>query len=186
MKADYLPRVDTRTMVLKGAAIFDLDGTIRYSKAGKFISKPDDIALFDGVEKTLWSYREERDYLIIAISNQGGVAFGIKTWKQEEAEIDATLALFERNPFHLVKTCWFHEKGKDPVFGHRSLFRKPDIGMLAMCEFECFNAGIMIDWEHSLFVGDRPEDEECAKRAGIEHFYWAWDFFGRPKPETDS
>jgi phosphoglycolate phosphatase-like HAD superfamily hydrolase len=56
--------------------------------------------------------------------------------------------------------------------------------MLAMCEFEAFNAGLIVDWHKSLFVGDRPEDEECAKRAGIA-FSWAWDFFERPMPEVE-
>jgi phosphoglycolate phosphatase-like HAD superfamily hydrolase len=31
-------------------------------------------------------------------------------------------------------------------------------------------------------VGDRDEDMECAKNAGMA-FQWAWDFFNREKPE---
>lgn len=180
MTLDYLPKVDTRTITVKPALCLDLDGTVRYSKSGKFIERPDDIALFDGVEDTLNEYRA-RGYLIFGVSNQGGVAFNIKTPQQEIAEIDTTMALFKENPFHIVKTCWHHEKGRDPVFGHRSLFRKPNIGMLVMCEFEVFNAGYVVDWDHSIFIGDRPEDQECAKNAGIA-FQWAWDFFEREKP----
>jgi phosphoglycolate phosphatase-like HAD superfamily hydrolase len=40
--------------------------------------------------------------------------------------------------------------------------------MLAMMESEAYSAGIIIDWDKSLFVGDRPEDEACAKNAGIK------------------
>ena len=177
MKSDYLPRVDIRDMEVKPALCLDFDGTIRYSKTGKFINKPEDIALYDDVEAVIWDHRN-RGYLIFGISNQGGVAFNIKTPQQEMTEMDTTLALFRNNPFHLVKTCWHHEGGKNPAFAHRSLFRKPDIGMLAMCEFEAFNAGLIVDWPHSLLVGDRPEDEECAKRAGID-FCFADVFFGR-------
>lgn len=167
------------------ALCLDLDGTIRYSKSGKFISGPDDIVLFEGVEAKLWEYRE-KGYLIFGVSNQGGVAFGLKTPVQEVAEIEATIALFEigKCPFHAIKTCWHHEKGKHPILGHRSLFRKPDIGMLALCEFEAFNAGYVVDWDNSIFVGDRPEDQECARRAAIS-FQWAWEFFGRPAPEPE-
>ena len=180
MKTDYLPKPDTREMVARPALCLDLDGTIRYSKSGKFINNPADIALYDNVETALWSYRDD-GWLIFGVSNQGGVAFNIKTPQQASAEIDATMKLFDRNPFHIVKDCWHHPGGSNPVFAHRSLFRKPDIGMLAMCEFEAFNAGLIVDWDKSLMVGDRPEDEECAKRAAIG-FAWAWDFFGRVKP----
>jgi D-glycero-D-manno-heptose 1,7-bisphosphate phosphatase len=179
-----LPTVDVRNLKIATALCLDLDGTIRYSRNGKFINKPEDITLFEGVESKLWEFRE-KNILIVGLSNQGGVAFGIKSPQQEMAEIDVTLALFERNPFHIVKCCWHHEKGKVFPFNYRSLHRKPDIGMLAECETEAFADGYVIDWNNSLFVGDRPEDEECAKRAGIA-FQWAWDFFGRPRPEGES
>lgn len=176
-----VPMVDVRTIQVKPALCLDLDGTIRYSKAGKFINRPEDIALFDGVEPILWGYRNS-DFLIFGISNQGGVAFGKKSPHQESAEIAATLALFKKNPFHIVKTCWHHELGTAFPFNRRSLFRKPNIGMLALCEYEAFNAGFAVDWDNSTFVGDRPEDEECARRADID-FRWAWEFFNRPQPE---
>lgn len=166
-----------RTMQVKPALCLDLDGTIRYSKSGDFIKALEDIALFDDVEVKLWEYRDN-NYLIFGISNQGGVAYGIKPPQQDIDEIDVTLALFANNPFHIVKTCWHHEKGRMFPFNHRSLLRKPDIGMLVLCEFEAYNAGFVVDWNNSLFVGDRPEDQTCAARAGIA-FQWAWQFFGR-------
>ena len=43
-------------------------------------------------------------YLIFGVSNQGGVAFGIKSPAQEMREVEATCALFQRNPFHIIKT----------------------------------------------------------------------------------
>jgi D-glycero-D-manno-heptose 1,7-bisphosphate phosphatase len=175
---DYLPKIDVRTATVKPALRLDFDGTIRYARSGKrFIDGPDDVALFPGVENKLWSYRDD-GYLIFGVTNQGGVAYEIKTPPEDMAVLDTTLALFARNPFHIVKVCWHHEDGTSPIFGHRSLFRKPDIGMLAMCEFEAFNAGFIVDWGNSLMVGDRPEDEECARRADIG-FMWAKDFFER-------
>lgn len=181
-RANYdLPIMDGREMKLMPALLLDFDGTIRKSKSGnRFIQGPDDIELLPNVERILWQYRRQ-GYLILGVSNQGGVAFMIRPQSSINAEMDATLALFTSNPFHAVKWCLHHEKGKHPALGHRSLMRKPDIGMLVMHEYECFNAGYIIDWHHSLFVGDRPEDEECAKRAGIA-FQWSWDFFGFEKP----
>lgn len=159
------------------ALCLDLDGTVRYSKSGKFISGPDDIALFDGVEQQIWSYRNN-GYLIFGITNQGGVAYGLKTPASHMAEIDATIALFDQNPFHIIKSCYHHPGGKVEPYNHRSLLRKPNIGMLILCEVEAWEKGYIVEWDNSLFVGDRPEDQKCAENAGIA-FQWADSFFGR-------
>jgi len=159
------------------ALCLDLDGTIRYSKNGEFVNKPEDVALFEGVESKLWEYRN-KGYLIFGITNQGGVAYGFKTNEDHHRELDAMLALFFENPFHIIKSCFHHPSGKVEPYNHRSLLRKPDIGMLALCEVEAFEAGYIVDWDNSLFVGDRPEDEQCAKNASIA-FRWANEFFGR-------
>lgn len=166
---------------VKPALCLDLDGTVRCSKSGGFIQGPDDIVLLPNVEEKIWEARRA-GYLIFGVSNQGGVAFGIKTFLDIEAELSATLALFQKNPFHVVKQCYHHPDGKIHPYKYRSLLRKPDIGMLALCEVDAYDNGFVVDWPRSLFVGDRPEDKECAKRAGVG-FRWAWDFFGWAKPE---
>lgn len=162
------------------ALCLDLDGTIRYSKTDPkgFIKCPDDIVLFPGVEAKLREYLDSGEWLIFGISNQGGVATGFKTWQDNDAELDATVALFEQgNPFYCIKCCFHHPDGKFP-FNKRSLMRKPNIGMLVECETDAFEQGYLIDWDNSLFVGDRPEDEECAHRAGML-FQTADAFFSR-------
>lgn len=162
------------------ALCLDLDGTVRYSKNGEFINKPEDVALFEGIEAKLWEYRKN-GYLIFGITNQGGVAYGFKTHQDHHRELEAMLDLFFENPFHIIKSCFHHPAGKVEPYNHRSLLRKPDIGMLALCEVEAFGAGYIVDWDNSLFVGDRPEDEQCAKNAGIA-FFWADEFFQRKPP----
>ena len=162
------------------ALCLDLDGTIRYSVNGDFVNKPEDVALFDDVEEKLWEYRNS-GWLIFGITNQGGVAFGFKTPQDNDAEIDATCNAFGKNPFHGIQSCLHHPGGNQHPYNHRSLYRKPQIGMLAACEVDAWENGIIVDWDKSLFVGDRPEDEECAKNAGIA-FQWAHEFFGRPNP----
>lgn len=160
------------------ALCLDLDGTIRYSKSGEFINRPEDVALFDGVEEKIWQYRND-GYLIFGITNQGGVAYGFKTPLDSNAEIDTMIGLFKLgNPFHIIEACFHHEKGTQEPFNHRSLLRKPDIGMLALCEVEARRSGYIVDWDNSLFVGDRLEDEQCANNAGIS-FQWASEFFNR-------
>ena len=155
------------TVKFTPALCLDLDGTVRKSKTGDFIKDENDIELIPGIEKLIWKYRA-LGWLILGISNQGGVAHGHKRPSHIERELQATFNLFSHNPFHIVKTCYHMEGGSIEPFNHRSLFRKPDIGMLAMAEYEAWNAGYMIDWDKSVFVGDRPEDEGCAKNAGIK------------------
>lgn len=154
-------------MKLKRALILDFDGTIRRSKSGKtFSDGPDDIELIPGIEKWIWRYRD-LGYLIFGLSNQAGVAHGFKTFEKCAAEFEATYALFKKNPFHMVRYCMHDGNGKVEPWNHRSLGRKPDIGLLYEMEVDSYKAGYIVDWDISLFVGDRPEDEECAKRAGI-------------------
>lgn len=171
----------TTDVKIMPALCLDLDGTVRYSKNGKFINKPEDIALFEGVEEKLWKYRNN-GYLILGISNQGGIAFGIKTYEEERYEIEVMMSLFKESPFHFVKTCPYHPKGTVFPYMYRSLMRKPDYGMLMMLEAEATRNGIVIDWNKSLMVGDRPEDQQCADNASIA-FQWAHEFFGREKVE---
>lgn len=110
-------------------------------------------------------------YLIIGISNQGGVSHGFKLPIEIEHEMETTLNLFSKNPFHIVKMCYHMEGGKIHPYKYRSMLRKPNIGMLAIAEMEAFEAGYVIDWDNSIFVGDRPEDEECAKNAAIKFIH---------------
>lgn len=163
---------------LKPALFLDLDGTIRRSKLGTgFVNGPDDIELFPDVEEKLWKKREE-GFLLLGISNQGGVAHGHKTITQNEEEIRATFALFKRNPFYCVKCAYNDPKGSVEPYNHRSLMRKPDYGLLIAHEITAWELDFIIDWEKSLLVGDRQEDKECAERAAIS-FEWAHLFFGR-------
>lgn len=150
------------------ALVLDFDGTIRRSKSGEtFIKNFQDIELMPGIEALIWRYRN-MGWLILGISNQAGVAHGFKLPMEVENEMEATFKLFTENPFHIAKHCYHDGKGRIEPYNYRSLCRKPDIGMLAIMEEIAFNKGKrVVDWDNSLFVGDRPEDEECAKRAGI-------------------
>lgn len=177
MEAIVTPYGKLWTGEVRPVLCLDLDGTVRYSKSGPFINSVEDIVIYSGAEAQIWEYRDE-GYMIVGVSNQGGVAHGFKTLEQAEHELDATIALFARCPFHIIKQCYHDGAGLVFPYNKRSLFRKPNVGMLAQIEVELFDAGYLADWDNSIFVGDRPEDEQCAKNAGIP-FQWARDFFHR-------
>lgn len=173
--ADDKQRIPSYTV--QPALCLDFDGTIRYSKRGKIINRPEDVALFEGVEEKIWSYKDQ-GYLVFGITNQGGVAYGFKTEEKFQQELAQTRALFERDPFDHVAYSLLHPKGRIQPYNHRSLLRKPEVGMLAVCEVHMFQKGVVVDWDKSIFVGDRDEDEECALRAGLT-FIHADTFFER-------
>jgi D-glycero-D-manno-heptose 1,7-bisphosphate phosphatase len=145
----------------------DLDGTVRRSKSGEsFIQSHEDMELMPGIEKIINQYKS-MGWMICGVTNQGGVAHGYKTTEDVSNELAYMFSLFEENPFDLVKCCYFEEHGTVEPYNRRSLFRKPEIGMLAMIEYDIFQHGYCINWDKSIFVGDRPEDEECADNANI-------------------
>ena len=160
-------KFDAHEHITARALILDLDGTVRRSKSGKtFIDGPEDIELMPGIEEKIWSFRND-GFLILGASNQAGVAYGYKTEDIIGDEVDVMVALFKENPFHAIKTCLCHEKGSVAPYNHRSLCRKPSIGMLVLLENDLYEYGVIIDWDNSLFVGDREEDEACANNAGV-------------------
>ena len=159
------------------ALCIEINGPVRFSASGEFIDGPDDVRLFPDVETKLWEYRNQ-GFLILGITNEGGVAFGFKSPSRYEAETRATVNAFARNPFHIIKACFNMEAGTVEPWKHRSLLRMPDYGMLAILEMEAFAGGYIIDWNESLLIGDRPEDATCANNAGIG-YRSAIQFFGR-------
>ncbi len=156
------------SLEVKPALCVDLDGTIRDSASGAtFIKDHNDIEILPGAKEQLIKYKE-KGFLILGISNQGGIAYGFKTQEQVELEIMRMDELLPVDIFDLVHFCNFHEDGKVEPWNVKSLYRKPYIGMLSLCEQQMWDTGVAIDWQESIFVGDRPEDKFCADAAGIK------------------
>ena len=173
-------------MALRPVLYLDFDGTIRIPKdeEHKFIESPEDIVLIEGVEDQIWRYKK-KGFLIVGITNQGGVACGFKTREQIGQEVGATLALFKGrgqipHPFDHIETCFHHPGGNVWPYGVRSLSRKPGYGMLVQAEGKLYAQGYVVDYNNSLFVGDMEADRLCAQSADVR-FMWAEDFL---KPHT--
>lgn len=151
---------------------FDLDGTLRETKSGKtFISEPDDQKPIAGAKEALAHY--SNSFICIGITNQGGVAAGHKSLESAIEEQRITLELFpELSEIFFCpnweESCYQISEGNVPLpFGAplhggdtKISCRKPGHGMLLIAA-ESF--GLNDAW----MVGDRPEDKQCAKAAGI-------------------
>lgn len=175
----------------------DLDGTVRKTKSGKtFINDPVDQCLIDGVGEALNHY-STKGWHIVGITNQGGVAAGFKSLDSAIAEQHVTLTLcpqiksiyfcpdMEGNQCFYVnqegRTVAVHEHWKKyaDLIG---TYRKPNAGMLWLASqhenWESVPAATPHKFSDDWMIGDRQEDFECAKAAGI-NFMWADVWQGR-------
>ncbi len=155
----------------------DVDGTVRHGRTelGRFVNTPDDVAVFpEAVEQIRrWKARGGR---VVAVSNQGGIALGHTTMVQCAATMMRTYELCDRL---LDKICWCAHYDSDAVKDPEMRYcwcRKPSPGLL-------IEGALDLAAKHNeyypphmgLFVGDRPEDEECARLAGMP-FRWAHEW----------
>jgi D-glycero-D-manno-heptose 1,7-bisphosphate phosphatase len=151
--------------------IFDADGTLVATKSGStFRQTSDDWQWLPGRLEKLAELKAKGVRLAVA-TNQGGVAFGYM--KQEAILRELSRMIKEAGiPAGGLYICYTHPKATIEQYSDENdTRRKPGPGMLfdAMRDFDS-------EPEETLFVGDRPEDEEAAAAAGCD-FIWAKDFF---------
>lgn len=155
----------------------DLDGTVRhgFDELGRFVNTPDDVVIFPEALAAMREYKAA-GWKICAISNQGGIALGHMSMKVCVQTMTRTYVLCEEL-FDKISFCRHHPEAHDPYMA-TCWCRKPRIGQIIECAQDIsrkFNG--MCPPHLALFVGDRPEDEQCAANAGIR-FLWAKDWRG--------
>lgn len=161
-------RVSTQTGEPARPVLYlDLDGTVRWGKdeLGRFVNGAGDVRVFDEVPALLARYRD-LGWRIVAVSNQGGVALGHVSRDDCAAAMVETYqqcgGLFDR-----IAWCVHHPDASDPEMAV-CWCRKPRPGLvieaaIALAEYK----GEIYPPHLGLFVGDRPEDADCAKNAGL-------------------
>lgn len=150
--------------------IFDVDGTLVTTTSGEtFRKRADDWQWLPGRVEHIKQMRAEGVRVAIA-SNQGGVAFGYMQQSDVLRELSRMVKEAGIAPGGLY-ICYTHPKASVQQYKSEDTRRKPGPGMLqdAMRDFDALP-------EETLMVGDRPEDEQAAKSAGVA-FTWADDFF---------
>lgn len=152
--------------------IFDKDSTLIKSKSGqKFINSVEDQELIPGVKEKIDQLKANGHKIAIAF-NQGGVAFGYMSLDDAFGIIDHAAKLVGAD---YATFCSYHPGGTVEAFKVDSPYRKPNPGMI----FECIGelvGGYSVDKNDIVFIGDRPEDQEVARRVGVQ-FEWAANFF---------
>lgn len=162
---------------------FDLDGTLRQTKSGAtFINKPDEQQRISGAYQAV-KYYASKGFTCVGITNQAGVAAGHKSIQEAIEEQQITLYLFpELDSIYFCpdfegEDCWVVNHHHDPVeigSGEEwtGTYRK-GAGMIKLATAIAHSwAGDLEPTIEDWMTGDRPEDYECAKSAGVS-FIWA-------------
>lgn len=143
----------------KNKAVFlDRDGVINNDTGHYYIYKVCDVVINDGVVDFLFKV-QSAGFMLIIISNQGGIAKGIYT----KADVDKVNS-------YIID--YMHSKGVEITDSyycpHHSdigncLCRKPDSLLLekAMARYD-------IDPDKSFFIGDGERDIEAGVKAGLK------------------
>jgi D-glycero-D-manno-heptose 1,7-bisphosphate phosphatase len=161
---EWIERGSRATPVL----YLDLDDTVRKGKAalGRFVNGASDVEVFPEIPDILREYKR-RGWRIVAISNQGGVAMGFLSMEECAAGMLETQRQC-RGAFDKILFCTHHPEAADPEYAV-CWCRKPRIGLI----LEACHSLSAIHNEYypphlALFIGDLPEDEQCASNANIE------------------
>lgn len=151
----------------------DLDGTVRhgFDELGRFVNGPDDVVVFPEAVEMMRRWKRGGGR-IIGVSNQGGIALGYQSEQDCARAMMRTHELTDKL-FDKIAWCHHHPKAEHPEMA-RCWCRKPAPGLLiesALALAEKHHGEIYPPYM-ALMVGDRPEDEECARIAGVD-FQWA-------------
>ena len=146
----------------------DLDGTVRHGKdeLGRFVNGPDDVVVFPEAVELMRRWKRGGGR-IVGVSNQGGIALGHLSAGMCAAAMMRTQELCD-GLFDKICWCQHHPASEQPEMA-RCWCRKPAPGLLIEGALNlAARTGEIYPPYMALMVGDRPEDAECARIAGIE------------------
>lgn len=142
---------------MQKAVFLDRDGVIN-RELGQYVTRFDEFHLLPhalpGIRQLM-----DNDYMVVVITNQGGIAKGLYTREDLNAMhtyLQNTCMEYCGRPLVLY-VCPHH-----PDFG-KCLCRKPDSLLIekALARYD-------IDASQSYFIGDRDRDIQAAQKAGVK------------------
>ena len=140
------------------AIFLDRDGIIN-EEIGDYVKRFEDFKLLPHLAETLKNYQSQ-GFLIIVITNQGGLAKGLYTLTELNKMHQYFLNEMEKAGVKITEIyyCPHH-----PDFNGNCLCRKPGSLLVekAMARFD-------IDPKASYFIGDRPRDAEAGEKVGVK------------------
>jgi D-glycero-D-manno-heptose 1,7-bisphosphate phosphatase len=139
------------------ALFLDRDGVINHDP-GDYTMSVEEFIILPTVVEAL-KIAQDKGYLIIVVTNQGGLAKGLYTENEVHAMHRKLRDTCQKSG---VEITHIYYSPHHPDFGN-SLARKPESLLL-----ERAIARYHIDPSKSLMIGDRDRDVECARRVGVK------------------
>jgi D-glycero-D-manno-heptose 1,7-bisphosphate phosphatase len=161
-----MPLIPTSDRLLRPAAFLDRDGVLNEDLG--YVSRPEEFRWCNGAVEGV-KVLNELGYLVIVITNQAGVAYGMY---EEEAVVELHNWMNSELGRHEARIdgfyyCPHHPQGVRSGYAFTCECRKPRPGMLLRAIHE-WNA----DRSRSFLIGDKQTDIEAAEAAGIPGLLW--------------
>ncbi len=142
---------------MKNKALFlDRDGVINHDPGDYTMSVDEFILLPDVMEALVTA--QAKGYMLIIITNQGGIAKGLYTHSVVAAIHDYLISTCQKYGVEIKRIFY---SPHHPEFGN-SLTRKPERLLM-----ERALARYLIDPTKSVMIGDRERDIQCAAQVGV-------------------
>jgi len=139
------------------AVFLDRDGVINRDTTGVYTYKISDFVFNDEIIESL-KILQDKGYLLIIITNQGGISKGVYTAGDVEVLHEHMLSVLNREGIKITEIYFCpHHSDRE-----RCLCRKP--GSLLL---EKAIARFNIDPERSYFIGDKESDTAAGRQAGL-------------------
>ena len=145
----------------RAALFLDRDGAV-VAETG-YLHRVEDILLIPGAAEVI-AAANQQSVPVIMVTNQSGIGRGYYGWTEFNSVQDAIIALLaaEGARIDAVYACAHHPDAKGFLAHPDHPARKPNPGMLLQAAGD-----LALDLKTSWLVGDRVNDIEAAKRAGV-------------------
>jgi D-glycero-D-manno-heptose 1,7-bisphosphate phosphatase len=128
-----------------------------------YLCQADDVVFIPGAAEVI-AAANRRNVTVIMITNQSGIGRGYYGWAEFKSVQDAVIASLAIAGARIdaVYACAHHPQAKGDFAHPDHPARKPNPGMLLQAA-----GALAVDLKSSWLVGDKADDVEAAKRAGI-------------------
>src|SRR6266566_3663937 len=143
------------------ALFLDRDGAVVEDTG--YLRRVDDIVLIPGAAQVI-AAANQHSVVVIMVTNQSGIGRGHYGWSEFKSVQDAIITSLaaEGARIDAVYACAHHPQAQGDLAHPDHPARKPNPGMLLQA-----TAALALDLKSSWLIGDKADDIEAAKRAGI-------------------
>jgi D-glycero-D-manno-heptose 1,7-bisphosphate phosphatase len=128
-----------------------------------YLSRVNDLVLIPGAAKVI-AAANQHGTPVIMVTNQSGIGRGFYSWTEFKYVQDALLRMLAAQgaTIDAVYACAHHPQAEGDLAHPDHPARKPNPGMLLQAA-----SAFALDLKSSWLIGDKADDIEAAKRAGI-------------------